>query len=75
MYAIRSYYDTRAAGKLPRIEDIEPARIKRVGMLGGGVMGTGIVHVLLQGGFDVVLWEINNEALEKGLASIRKTFA
>ncbi len=71
---INIFLNTRAAGKLPRIEDIEPARIKRVGMLGGGVMGTGIVHVLLQGGFDVVLWEINNEALEKGLASIRKTF-
>jgi 3-hydroxyacyl-CoA dehydrogenase/enoyl-CoA hydratase/carnithine racemase len=71
---INIFLNTRAAGKLPRIEGIEPASIKRVGMLGGGVMGTGIVHVLLQGGFDVILWEVNNEALEKGLASIRKTF-
>ena len=71
---INIFLNTRAAGKLPRIEGIEPASIKRVGMLGGGVMGTGIVHVLLQGGFDVVLWEINNEALQKGLAAIRKTF-
>jgi 3-hydroxyacyl-CoA dehydrogenase len=30
--------------------------------------------VLLKGGFDVVLWEINAEALEKAVASIRKTF-
>jgi 3-hydroxyacyl-CoA dehydrogenase len=43
-------------------------------MLGGGVMGTGIVNVLLKGGFDVVLWEISDEALEKAVASIRKTF-
>jgi 3-hydroxyacyl-CoA dehydrogenase/enoyl-CoA hydratase/carnithine racemase len=71
---INIFLNTRAAGKLPRIEGIEAASIKRVGMLGGGVMGTGIVHVLLQGGFDVVLWEINDAALEKGLASIRKTF-
>ncbi|MEJ2100971.1 MAG: 3-hydroxyacyl-CoA dehydrogenase NAD-binding domain-containing protein [Desulfobacterales bacterium] len=71
---INIFLNTRAAGKLPRIEGIEPAGIKRVGMLGGGVMGTGIVHVLLQGGFNVVLWEINNEALEKALTSIRKTF-
>jgi 3-hydroxyacyl-CoA dehydrogenase/enoyl-CoA hydratase/carnithine racemase len=68
------FLNTRAAGKLPRIKGIEPAKIKKVGMLGGGVMGTGIVNVLLKGGFDVVLWEVNAEALEKALASIRKTF-
>ncbi|MGD9045452.1 MAG: 3-hydroxyacyl-CoA dehydrogenase NAD-binding domain-containing protein [Desulfobacterales bacterium] len=68
------FLNTRAAGKLPRIKDLEPARIKKVGMLGGGVMGTGIVNVLLKGGFDVVLWEINAEALEKALTSIRSTF-
>jgi 3-hydroxyacyl-CoA dehydrogenase/enoyl-CoA hydratase/carnithine racemase len=68
------FLNTRAAGKLPRIKGIEPAEIKKVGMLGGGVMGTGIVNVLLKGGFDVVLWEVSAEALEKALASIRKTF-
>ncbi len=68
------FLNTRAAGKLPRIEGIEPAKIKKVGMLGGGVMGTGIVNVLLKGGFDVVLWEINEEALKKALVSVRKTF-
>jgi 3-hydroxyacyl-CoA dehydrogenase/enoyl-CoA hydratase/carnithine racemase len=71
---INIFLNTRAAGRLPRIEGIEPAKIRKVGMLGGGVMGTGIVNVLLKGGFDVVLWEINEEALEKALASIRKTF-
>jgi len=68
------FLNTRAAGKLPRIEGIEPVKIKQAGMLGGGVMGTGIVNVLLKGGFGVVLWEISNEALEKALAAIRKTF-
>ena len=71
---INIFLNTRAAGKLPRIEGLEPAKIKKAGMLGGGVMGTGIIHVLLKGGFDVVLWEINEEALEKALSSIRKTF-
>ncbi|MEJ2220086.1 MAG: 3-hydroxyacyl-CoA dehydrogenase NAD-binding domain-containing protein [Desulfobacterales bacterium] len=71
---INIFLNTRAAGRLPRIEDLEPAKIKRVGMLGGGVMGSGIVNVLLKGGFDAVLWEINAEALEKALSSIRKTF-
>ncbi len=68
------FLNTRAAGRLARIEGIKPAVIKKVGMLGGGVMGTGIVSVLLKGGFETVLWEINDEAIEKGVASIRKTF-
>ena len=71
---INIFLNTRAAGKLPRIEGLEPAKIKKVGMLGGGVMGSGIVNVLLKGGFDAVLWEINEEALQKALASTRKTF-
>ena len=68
------FLNTRTAGKLPRIEGIEPAKIKQVGMLGGGVMGAGIAHVLLKGRFDIVLWEISDKALEKALAAIRKTF-
>jgi 3-hydroxyacyl-CoA dehydrogenase/enoyl-CoA hydratase/carnithine racemase len=68
------FLNTRAAGRLPRIKGIAPATIRQVGMLGGGVMGTGIVNVLLKGGFDVVLWEISDRALEKALDSIRKTF-
>jgi len=71
---INIFLNTRAAGRLSRIAGLEPAKIKKVGMLGGGVMGSGIVNVLLKGGFDTVLWEINAEALEKALVSIRKTF-
>ena len=68
------FLNTRAAGKLPRIEGLEPAKIKKVAMLGGGVMGSGIVNLLLKGGFESALWDINSEALEKGVASVRKTF-
>jgi 3-hydroxyacyl-CoA dehydrogenase/enoyl-CoA hydratase/carnithine racemase len=68
------FLNTRAAGRLPRIEGVEPATIKKVAMLGGGVMGSGIVSVLLKGGYKTVLWDINDEAIEKGIASVRKTF-
>ena len=68
------FLNTRAAGRLPRIEGIEPTKIKKVAMLGGGVMGSGIVNLLLKGGFETVLWDINAEALEKGVAAVRKTF-
>jgi len=69
------FLNTRAAGRLPRIEKIEPKKIKKVGMLGGGAMGSGIVNLLLNNGFDAILWDINDEAIRKGLEAIRKTFA
>ncbi len=69
------FLNERAAGRLPRIKGIEPAEIKKVGMLGGGVMGSSIVHLLLSHGFEAVLWEINQEALDKALAAVKKTFA
>lgn len=69
------FLNTRAAGKLPRIKGIEPAKIKKVAMLGGGVMGSGIINLLLKGGFEAVLWDINDEVLEKGVSAVRKTFA
>ena len=68
------FLNTRAAGRLPRIEGIAPARVRTAGMLGGGVMGSGIVHLLLSGGFKAVLWDINAAALQKGVAAIRGTF-
>ena len=68
------FLNTRAAGRLPRIEGIEPAKIKKATMLGGGVMGSGIVNLLLSAGIDTTLWDINQEALNKGVASVRKTF-
>ena len=69
------FLNTRAAGRLPRIEKIEPKRLKKVGMLGGGVMGSGIVNLLLSNGFDAILWDINDEAIRKGVEAVRKTYA
>jgi 3-hydroxyacyl-CoA dehydrogenase len=68
------FLNTRAAGKLPRIEGLKAAPITKAAMLGGGVMGSGIVYLLLTGGFETVLWDINQEAVDSGVASVRKTF-
>jgi len=69
------FLNTRAAGKLPRIKGVEPQKIKTVAMLGGGNMGSGITNLLLSNRFETILWDINDEAIQKGLAAIRKTFA
>ncbi len=68
------FLNTRAAGRLPRIKGIEPQKIKTVAMLGGGTMGSGICNLILSNGFHTILWDINEEAIQKGLTAIRKTF-
>ena len=38
-------------------------------------MGSGIINLLLSNGFETILWDINDEAIQKGVSAIRKTFA
>ncbi len=44
--------------------------IKKVGVVGGGQMGAGITQVCAQSGYQVVVSEINDELLNKGLSFI-----
>lgn len=46
--------------------------IKKVGVVGCGLMGRGIAQVSSAAGFETVVREVNEELLEKGLGSIRK---
>ncbi len=43
----------------------------RLGVVGAGTMGNGIAHVFARAGFDVALYEVSEQALERGLAAIR----
>lgn len=43
----------------------------RVGVVGGGTMGSGIVHVLLAAGIPTVLCEADSASLERGLGLVR----
>ncbi len=45
--------------------------IKTVGVVGCGLMGSGIAQVSAQSGYNVVTSEINETLLEKGLSSIK----
>ncbi|MGH2922912.1 MAG: 3-hydroxyacyl-CoA dehydrogenase family protein [Solirubrobacterales bacterium] len=46
--------------------------IKTVGVLGCGLMGHGIAQICAQQGWDVVVREVDQERLDKGLGKIRK---
>ncbi len=45
-------------------------RIKRIGVVGAGIMGSGIAQVASAAGYDVVLNDIEDRFLDRGLASI-----
>ncbi|MGA2463159.1 MAG: 3-hydroxyacyl-CoA dehydrogenase family protein [Thermodesulfobacteriota bacterium] len=49
--------------------------IKKVGVVGCGIMGSGIAQVCAQSGYQVLVSDINEERLNKGLTSIDKTLA
>jgi 3-hydroxybutyryl-CoA dehydrogenase len=51
------------------------AEIKKVGVLGCGLMGHGIAQVSAQAGYDVVVREVDDAALQKGLGKIEKQLA
>lgn len=46
--------------------------IERIGVLGAGQMGNGIAHVFAQEGYEVVMYDIVPEQLEKALVAIRQ---
>jgi 3-hydroxybutyryl-CoA dehydrogenase len=51
------------------------AKIEKVGVLGAGLMGHGIAQVAAQTGYDVVLREVDEAALAKGVSKIEKQLA
>lgn len=49
--------------------------IRKVGVLGCGLMGSGIAQVAAQAGYDVVVREVEQKFLDKGLGGIQKSLA
>ncbi len=51
------------------------AKIEKVGVLGAGLMGHGIAQVAAQSGYEVVLREVDEATLGKGIDKIEKQLA
>ncbi len=47
--------------------------IKKVGVIGAGTMGNGIAQVVAAAGYDVLMRDIKDEFVARGLATIRKS--
>jgi 3-hydroxybutyryl-CoA dehydrogenase len=49
--------------------------IKTIAILGAGTMGNGIAHVSARAGFNVLLYDVDQAALDRGLDTIRTNLA
>ncbi|KAJ0766533.1 putative isomerase, 3-hydroxyacyl-CoA dehydrogenase, Enoyl-CoA hydratase [Helianthus annuus] len=66
------FFSQRATSKVPNVTDIglKPRPIKKVAVIGGGLMGSGIATTLIISNINVVLKEVNSEYLTKGIKMI-----
>ena len=70
-----AFFAERAASKIPDVPESTPVReINKVAVIGAGTMGGGIAMNFLNAGTPVVMLEMKQEALDKGLAIIRKNY-
>jgi 3-hydroxyacyl-CoA dehydrogenase len=65
----------RAASKIPDVPEDTPKRnVASVAVIGAGTMGGGISMNFLNAGIPVTMLEMKQEALDRGVATIRKNY-
>jgi 3-hydroxyacyl-CoA dehydrogenase len=73
---IHVFFGERAVGKVPGIgKDVTTLPIRRAAVVGAGTMGGGITMVYANAGIPVLLKEVDQPALDRGLATIKKNYA
>ncbi|MFM2119784.1 MAG: hypothetical protein RL722_1252 [Pseudomonadota bacterium] len=70
-----AFFAERATTKIPDVPEDTPTRpIAKVAVIGAGTMGGGISMNFLNAGIPVVMLEMKQEALDRGVATIRKNY-
>jgi 3-hydroxyacyl-CoA dehydrogenase len=73
---IHVFFGEREVAKVPGItKDTKVITIKQAAVVGAGTMGGGITMAYLNAGIPVILKEVNQEALDRGMATIKKNYA
>ena len=70
-----AFFGERQVSKIPDVpEDTKTIEVKSLAILGAGTMGGGIAMAFANAGIPVKLLETKQEALDRGLATIRKNY-
>jgi 3-hydroxyacyl-CoA dehydrogenase len=70
-----AFFAERAASKIPDVPEETPTRpIRSAAVIGAGTMGGGIAMNFANAGIPVTVLEVKQDALEKGLAVVRKNY-
>ena len=70
-----AFFGERAAAKIPDVpEDTPQRKIARLAVIGAGTMGGGISMNFLNAGIPVTMLEMQQDALDRGVATIRKNY-
>jgi 3-hydroxyacyl-CoA dehydrogenase len=70
-----AFFAERAASKIPDVPESTPVRkVEKVAVIGAGTMGGGISMNFLNAGIPVTILETKQDALDRGLATIRKNY-
>jgi 3-hydroxyacyl-CoA dehydrogenase len=73
---IHVFFGERAVAKVPGLgRNVTPLPIRRAAVVGAGTMGGGITMAYANAGIPVLLKEVDQPALDRGLATIRKNYA
>jgi 3-hydroxyacyl-CoA dehydrogenase len=72
---IHVFFGEREVAKIPDVsKDTEVFEIKKAAVIGAGTMGGGIAMNYANAGVPVILREVTQEALDRGMATIRKNY-
>ena len=70
-----AFFGERAASKIPDVPEGTPQRpVNKVAVIGAGTMGGGIAMNFLNAGIPVVMLEMKQDALDRGIATIRRNY-
>src|SRR5262249_58242 len=70
------FFAEREARRIPDMPpDVRPMPIRSVGIVGAGTMGGGIAMSFAAAGIPVTLVDVSQEAVERGLGTIRRNYA
>lgn len=71
---VHFFFAPRQTSKVPGLSNLRPRQIKTLGVVGGGLMGSGIAAAALMSGIKVVLKDMNDKLVNDGVSKITGIF-